>query len=610
MNIRNIAIIAHVDHGKTTLVDALLTQSKTQMHKDSAATLIMDSNELERERGITIFSKNASIMWKDPASLDENGTKINIIDTPGHADFGGEVERVLKMADGCLLLIDAKEGPMPQTRFVLKKALEMKHKIIVVINKIDKPDARIHYVLDKTLDLFLELGADDATADFPIIYASAKNGKAGLTEDINDMTDITPVFETILKEIPAPKVDPNAPLQMLVTTLANDTHKGRIAIGRIYNGIITAGQEINHITRGGEIKKSKISSLMTFVGLGKLEVKEAQAGDIVAIAGVSDPVIGETIADISNPIALPLLKIEEPTIRAQFMVNNSPFAGKEGEFKTSRQIEQRLYKETETDMALRVENDGVGGWIVSGRGELHLAILIERMRREGFEFQVGRPQVIDKEIDGQKMTPYEQVFIEVPEEYTGVVIQKMGTRRGELKDMRSDNGIASLDFIISSKGLFGYRGEFVTDTKGMGIINTLFHEYAPDNGYTHEREQGSLVAHETGVSNQYGLANIQDRGLLFIGPQTPVYKGQVVGKNARNDDLGINVCKTKHLTNMRSKGDGVTEYFRTPKIMGLEDALEYIADDELVEITPKNIRIRKIILDEAEARRLRSQGKN
>lgn len=601
-NIRNIAIIAHVDHGKTTLVDALLTQSKTQMNKDSAETLIMDSNELERERGITIFSKNASVVWGD--------TKINIIDTPGHADFGGEVERVLKMADGCLLLIDAKEGPMPQTRFVLKKALAMGHKIIVVVNKIDKPDARIHYVLDKTLDLFLELGADDTTADFPIIYASAKNGKAGLTEDINDMTDITPVFETLLKEIPAPEVDPAAPLQMLVTTLANDTHKGRIAIGRIYNGTVSNGQEVAHITRDGEIKKSKISSLMTFIGLGKLEVKEAQAGDIVAIAGITDPVIGETIADINNPIALPLLKIEEPTIRAQFMVNNSPFSGREGEFKTSRQIEQRLFKETETDMALRVENDSVGGWIVSGRGELHLAILIERMRREGFEFQVGRPQVIDKVVDGKKMTPYEQVFIEVPEEYAGSVIQKMGTRRGELKDMRSDNGIASLDFIISSKGLFGYRGEFVTDTKGLGIINTLFHEYAPDNGYTHDREQGSLVAHETGVSNQYGLANIQDRGLLFIGPQTPVYKGQVVGKNARNDDLSINVCKTKHLTNMRSKGDGVTEYFRTPKIMGLEDALEYIADDELVEITPKSIRIRKIILDEAEARRARSQSKS
>lgn len=600
-NIRNIAIIAHVDHGKTTLVDALLTQSNTAMHKDAAETLIMDSNELERERGITIFSKNASVIWKD--------TKINIIDTPGHADFGGEVERVLKMADGCLLLVDAKEGPMPQTRFVLKKALEMGHKIIVVVNKIDKPDARVHFVLDKTLDLFLELGADDTIADFPIIYASAKNGKAGLTQNLDEMTDIVPVFETILKEIPAPSGDADKPLQMLITTLTNDSHKGRISVGRIYNGKIKSGEDIAHITREGEVKKAKVTSLMTFVGLGKAEVKEALAGDIVAVAGVSDPVIGETIADINNPQALPLLKIEEPTIRTKFMVNNSPFAGREGEFKTSRQIEARLNKETETDMALRVENDPTGGWIVSGRGELHLAILIERMRREGYEFQVGRPQVIDKEIDGKTLTPYEQVFIEVPDEFAGSVIQKMGARRGDLKDMRSDNGITSLDFIISSKGLFGYRSEFVTDTKGLGIINTLFYEYAPDNGYTHEREQGSIVSFETGTANQYGLVNAQDRGQLFIGPQTPVYKGQVVGLNSRNDDISVNVCKTKHLTNMRSKGEGVSEYFKTPKEMGLEDALEYIADDELVEVTPKSIRIRKVILDEAEARRLKSQGK-
>lgn len=600
-NIRNIAIIAHVDHGKTTLVDALLTQSKTQMHKDTAENLIMDSNELERERGITIFSKNASVMWDD--------VKINIIDTPGHADFGGEVERVLKMADGCLLLVDAKEGPMPQTRFVLKKALEMNHKIIVVVNKIDKPDARIHYVLDKTLDLFLELGADDATADFPIIYASAKNGKAGLSENIEEMKDISPVFETILKEIPEPKGNEDEPLQILITTLSNDTHKGRIATGRIYNGKINAGQDVSHITRSGDVKKAKVTSLMTFEGLGKAEVKEASAGDIVAVAGLNEPEIGETISDLNDPQPLPILKIEEPTIRAQFMVNNSPFAGREGEFKTSRQIEARLFKETETDMALRVENDPTGGWVVSGRGELHLAILIERMRREGYEFQVGRPQVIDKIENGNTLTPYEQVFIEVPDEFAGSVIQKMGSRKAELKDMRSDNGITSLDFIISSKGLFGYRSEFVTDTKGLGIINTLFHEYAPDNGYTHEREQGSLVAHESGVANQYGLVNAQDRGQLFIGPQTPVYKGQVVGQNSRNDDIAVNVCKTKHLTNMRSKGEGVSEYFKTPKEMGLEDALEYIADDELVEVTPQNIRIRKIILDEAEARRLRSQGK-
>lgn len=599
--IRNIAIIAHVDHGKTTLVDALLTQSKTQLAKDASENLIMDSNELERERGITIFSKNASVMW--------SGTKINIIDTPGHADFGGEVERVLKMADGCLLLVDAKEGPMPQTRFVLKKALEMKHKIIVVVNKIDKPDSRVHYVLDKTLDLFLELGADDITADFPIIYASAKNGKAGLSENIDSMTDISPVFETILKEIPAPSGDENKTLQMLITTLSSNTHKGRIATGRIYNGKITSGQEVSHITRRGEVKKAKITSLMTFEGLGKTEVKEAVAGDIVAVAGIDEPEIGETVSDLSNPQPLPLLKIEEPTIRAKFLVNNSPFAGREGEFKTSRQIEARLFKEIETDMALRVENDSTGGWIVSGRGELHLAILIERMRREGYEFQVGRPQVIDKEENGKTLTPYEQVFIEVPSEFAGTVIQKMGTRRAELKDMRNENGITSLDFIISSKGLFGYRSEFVTDTKGLGIINTLFYEYAPDNGYAYTREQGSIVVHETGTANQYGLVNAQDRGQLFIGPGIPVYKGQVVGQNSRSDDISVNVCKSKHLTNMRSKGEGVSEYFKTPKVMGLEDALEYIADDELVEVTPQNIRIRKIILDEAEARRLRSQGK-
>ena len=599
INIRNVAIIAHVDHGKTTLVDALLKQSKTKMAKDTATTLIMDSNELEQERGITIFSKNASVVWND--------TKINIIDTPGHADFGGEVERVLKMADGCLLLVDAKECPMPQTRFVLKKALEMKHKIIVVVNKIDRPDARIHYVLDKTLDLFFELGADDATADFPIIYASAKEGKAGLNDDLSQMTDITPVFDTILKEIPAPSGDENAPLQMLITTLSSDTHKGRIAIGRIYNGKITSGQDIAQITRDGKINKCKVTSLMTFEGLGKTEVVEASVGDIVAIAGVNEPEIGETIADLNNPIALPLLNIEEPTIRVKFTVNSSPFAGREGEFKTSRQIQDRLYKELETDMALRVENDE-GGWIVSGRGELHLAILIERMRREGYEFQVARPQVIDKVVDGKTLTPYEKVFIEVPEDSAGIVMQKLGARRAELQDMTVDNGITYMEFIVSTRGLFGYRSEFITDTRGLGIMNTMFHEYAADNGYSHEREQGSLVAFDSGVTNNYALTNAQDRGNLFVGAGVEVYKGMVIGQNARNDDLRINVCKTKHLTNNRSKGEGVSEYIKTPKTMDLEDSLEYISDDELVEVTPKSIRIRKMILDETEERRRRALG--
>lgn len=598
-NIRNVAIIAHVDHGKTTLVDALLKQSKTKMHKDTAEHLIMDSNELEQERGITIFSKNASVVWKD--------TKINIIDTPGHADFGGEVERVLKMADGCLLLIDAKEGPMPQTRFVLKKALEMKLKIIVVVNKIDKQDARVNYVLDKTLDLFIDLGADDDTADFPILYASAKQGVAGLSDNLSEMTDITPIFDMILDQIPAPTGSDSETLQFLITTLSRDSHKGRIAIGRIYNGTIRKNQDIAQIKRDGEIVKSKITSLMTFVGLDKAEVEEAHTGDIVAISGIEEPSIGETVSDATSPSPLPLLAIEEPTIRATFMVNDSPFAGREGTYKTGRQIRDRLYKELETDMALRVEDSG-NGWIVSGRGELHLAILIERMRREGYEFQVGRPHVIDKKIDGKTMTPYEKLYIEVPEEFSGTVIQKMGARRAELVDMRTDNGIVFMEYIISTKNLFGYRSEFVTDTKGLGIMNTLFYEYAPDSGFSLTRDQGSLVSLENGVTNTYSLTNIQDRGILFLGPEAQVYKGQVIGQNARNDDMRVNVCKTKHLTNHRSKGEGVSVYLRTPKTMDLEDALEYIADDELVEVTPKNVRIRKTILDELEARRQRAQG--
>ena len=600
MEIRNVAIIAHVDHGKTTLVDALLRQSQTKLHKDGPKNLIMDSNELEQERGITIFSKNASVIYKD--------TKINIIDTPGHADFGGEVERVLKMADGALLLIDSKEGPMPQTRFVLKKALEMGLKIIVVVNKIDMPDARVHHVLDKTLDLFLELGADDTSADFPIIYASAREGKAGLSEHLDQMNDITPVFETILNEIPAPSGDVTKPLQILITTLSSDSHMGRIAIGRIYNGKISNNQEAARINREGQVSKFRVTSLLTFVGLDRAVIDEAFCGDIVAVSGITDPIIGETIADPANPMALPLLHIEEPTIRMTFMVNSSPFAGKEGEFKTSRQIQDRLYKELETDMALRVETNPNGTWKVSGRGELHLAILIERMRREGYEFQVARPQVIDKELNGKTLTPYERVFLETPEEYSGIVMQKMGSRRGELQDMKVENGIAFMEFLISTRGLFGYRSEFVTDTRGLGIINTMFEKYDSDNGYQHEREQGSLVVFESGVTNGYGLTSAQDRGLLFVGAAVDVYKGQVIGQNSRNDDLRINVCKTKHLTNMRSKGEGVSIYIKTPKIMGLEDALEYISDDELVEITPKTIRIRKTILDEVEARRMRSQN--
>lgn len=596
-NIRNVAIIAHVDHGKTTLVDALLHQSSTNVGKDNIGKVcIMDSNELERERGITIFSKNASVQWGE--------TKINIIDTPGHADFGGEVERVLNMADGCLLLVDAKEGPMPQTRFVLKKALELGHKIIVIINKIDKPHARPDFALDKTFDLFVELGASDDALDFPVIYASAKLGLASTEPDISKMKDISPIFENILKHIPAPTGNSSAPLQMLVANISGDTFKGRIGIGRVYNGTLKVGQDITHVNRAGQMTKYRLVSLMTFCGLERVETKEVAAGDIAAISGVPNLTIGETIADAENPKALPVLSIEEPTVKMTFMINDSPFAGQEGQFNTSRQIQERLQKELENDMALKVSDALDGGWIVSGRGELHLSILIERMRREGFELQVSRPKVIEKEINGKKMTPYERVFVEVPEAHSGIVIQKLGSRKGELKDMKTIDGITYLEFLIPTRGLFGYRSEFLTDTRGLGIINTNFAEYLPDPGNWRERDQGSLVAHETGTTNLYGMINIQDRGVLFIGPAIKVYEGQVVGQNARSGDIRVNVCKTKELSNMRSKGEGSDEHFNAPKIMDLEDALEYIGDDELVEVTPKNIRIRKIHLDELTAKRM------
>jgi len=594
--IRNIAIIAHVDHGKTTLVDALLRQAKTKFSKDTVDQVcVMDSNDLEKERGITIFSKNAAVRWGEH--------KINIIDTPGHADFGGEVERVLTMADGCLLLVDAKEGPMPQTRFVLKKALEMKLKVIVVVNKIDKPDARPAYALDKTFDLFLELGADDETAEFPVIYASAKQGLAGLEPDLAKMTDISPLFDTVLSYIPEPSGNADLPLQMLITTLSADNYKGRIATGKLLNGKIKSGQEIARIRRDGTISKHRLVALMTFEGLDRCTTENVEAGDIVAVAGIADAMIGETIADPANPVALPVLKIEEPTVKMTFSVNDSPFAGKEGQFTTSRQIQERLYKELETDMALRIDSGSNNDWIVSGRGELHLAILIERLRREGYEIQVSRPQVIIKEVEGKKMVPFETVYVEAPEFSSGSIIQKLGSRHGLMQHMNIENGIFFAEFLIPTRGLFGYRTEFLTDTKGLGIINTIFNGYYEDPGDWKERDQGSLVAHETGVSNMYGLLNVQDRGVLFIDHAVPVYAGQVVGQNSRAGDLRVNVCKTKQLSNMRSKGDGVSEHFNAPRVMDLEDALEYIGDDELVEVTPKNIRIRKKILSESEARK-------
>jgi GTP-binding protein len=590
MNIRNVAIIAHVDHGKTTLVDGLLNQTHTHLKKELVDTaLIMDSNDLEKERGITIFSKNASVHWND--------TKINIIDTPGHADFGGEVERVLKMADGCLLLIDAKEGPMPQTRFVLKQALSMGLKVIVVVNKIDKPDARIDYVLNKTFDLFIDLGADEESAYFPTVYASGKQGKAGLEPDLSTMTDLTPIFEAIMREIPEPGGDPEEPLQMLVTSISGDNFKGRMATGRIYNGRLNASQEITHINRQGEMKKYRITSLMGFEGLDKADIKTAQAGDIVSISGIPDVTIGETIADTTSPVALPLLDIEEPTIQMRFLVNDSPVAGKEGEFKTTRQIRDRLFKELETDVALRVEDGPNNDWIVSGRGELHLAILIERMRREGYEFQVARPQVITRDENGVKMAPTERLFIECPEEFSGTVIQKLGQRHAKLINMKNESGLVDLEYTIPTRELFGFRSQFITDTKGLGLMNTIFDSYQPDSGIGYSRELGSLVCHETGTTKLYGLINIQDRGTLFIGVGANVYKGQVVGQNSRPGDMSVNVCREKQLTNIRSKGEGVSEHLNVPKHMGLEEALEYITDDELVEVTPKGVRIRKVDLN-------------
>ncbi len=590
MNIRNVAIIAHVDHGKTTLVDAMLRQSMVKISKETQdkGDLIMDSNDLERERGITIFSKNASVHYKD--------TKINIIDTPGHADFGGEVERVLKMADGALLLIDAKEGPMPQTRFVLKKALELGHKVIVVINKIDKPDARIEYVINKTFDLFIELGADEETAYFPTIYASGKQGKAGLAADLSKMTDIFPVFDAILKYIPAPVAEDDKPLQILITNTNYDNFKGRIATGRVYAGVVKTGQDVAHITRDGIIKKFKLTSLLGFEGLDRVDITEAHAGDIIAVSGIPDITIGETLADPANPVALPVLEIEPSTVRMRFGVNTSPLAGREGEYKTARQIQERLLKAQEADVALKVESVGAE-WIVSGRGELHLAILIERMRREGYEFQVGRPQVIERVENGKTMTPFEKVAIEVPEEFQGSVMQKMGLRHGELLDMRTENKIVYMEFIIATKELFGYRSQFITDTKGMGIISASFLEYRIDSGGSFKRNNGSLVVHESGSTKLYALTGAQDRGELFVGAGLEVYKGQVIGKNSREDDIWVNVCKEKQQTNHRSSGEGTSEHFNTPKLMSLENAIEYIDDSELVEVTPKNVRIRKIDLN-------------
>ncbi|OGL66575.1 GTP-binding protein TypA [Candidatus Uhrbacteria bacterium RIFCSPHIGHO2_01_FULL_63_20] len=589
-DLRNFAIIAHVDHGKTTLVDALLKQSNTFRNADAMGTTIMDSNELERERGITILAKNASIVWKD--------VKFNIVDTPGHADFGGEVERIMSMVDGCLLLVDAKEGPMPQTKFVLKQAIKAGHKVIVVINKIDKKDARPEWVLNHTFDLFVDLGASEEQADFPVIYASAVNGKAGLTSDLAAMTDITPLFQAIVDHIPAPQADVEKPLQMSVVNVMYDNYKGRIAVGRVVNGRIKVGQQIAHIDRDGKVKPAKAVAIQAFQALNRIDVPEASAGEIVAVAGIEDVQIGETLADAAAPVALPVLNVEAPTVKMTFGVNTSPFAGQEGEFTTSRNIKERLDRELQNDVALRVApGEGDGAFIVSGRGELHLAILIEKMRREGYELQVSRPQVIFREENGVKTEPFEAVSIEVPETFNGIVIEKMGKRRGDMKDMKVENGTAFMEFEIPTRGLIGYRNEFMTDTKGQGIINTLLLGYRPLAGDVNANDHGSIISMEQGTVMGYAVTNLQERGVMFIPVGTEVYIGMVIGQHSRAEDIDVNPCKEKKLSNMRSKGDGASVAIEPPRVLTLEQSLEYIGDDELVEVTPKSIRIRKTFLD-------------
>jgi len=599
MNIRNVAIIAHVDHGKTTLVDALLRQSEDFTTKQEEKDLIMDSNELERERGITIFSKNAAIKYRD--------FKINIVDTPGHADFGGEVERIMSMVQGVLLLVDAKDGPMPQTKFVLKKALEAKLRVIVVINKIDLPEARCNWVLNKTFDLFVELGATSEQAEFPVLYASALAGKAGFEADLASMQNVQPLFETIIKEVPEPPVGAG-PLQMLVVNISYDNYKGQIAVGLLKSGTIKKNQRLMLIKADGTRVPTSATSVMTFDGLNRVEVDEVGAGDIVAVAGIEGVRIGETIADYDNPVALPLLLIDEPTVKMNFSTNTSPFAGKEGQYSTARYLGERLKRELLNDVALKVEEQAEGLFIVSGRGEFHLAILIEKMRREGYEFQVGKPEVILKEENGITLEPFEDVYIECPEQYSGLVIEKMGIRKGEMVDIKLDRQVASLHFTIPTRGLIGYRAEFLTDTKGEGIFNSLFHAYAPFLGVITVRSHGSLVASESGTSNFYGLLNAQERGRLFIGPGVEVYEGMIVGRHAKPGDLVVNACKEKHLSNVRSKGEGTAAHADVPLNLSLEECMEYLADDELLEVTPKSLRLRKTILKAVDRKRSKNAG--
>lgn len=592
-DIRNIAIIAHVDHGKTTLVDELLKQSGVFRENQDVAERVMDSNDIERERGITILSKNTAVYYKN--------TKINIIDTPGHADFGGEVERVLKMVNGVILVVDAFEGAMPQTKFVLKKALELNLPVIVCINKIDRPEARPDEVIDEILELFMDLDASDEQLDCPFVYASAKAGHAvlDLTEDPKNMI---PLFETILDYIPAPEGDPDADTQVLISTIDYNEYVGRIGVGKVDNGKISVNQDMVVVNEHepDKKKKVKISKLYEFDGLNKVEVKEAGIGSIVAISGIADIAIGDTLCSPENPVAIPFQKISEPTIAMQFIVNDSPFAGQEGKYVTSRHLRDRLFRELNTDVSLRVEeSDNTDSFKVSGRGELHLSVLIENMRREGYEFAVSKAEVLYKKDErGKLLEPMEIAYVDVPDEFTGTVIDKLSQRKGELSAMSASNGgYTRLEFSIPSRGLIGYRGEFMTDTKGNGILNTAFEGYAPYKGDIQYRKQGSLIAFETGESVTYGLFSAQERGTLFIGPGEKVYAGMVVGQNGKAEDIELNVCKTKHLTNTRSSGSDDALKLTTPRTLSLEEALDFIETDELLEVTPKSLRIRKKILD-------------
>jgi len=601
-DLRNIAIIAHVDHGKTTLVDGMLKQAHVFRENQIVAERVLDSGDLERERGITILAKNTAVTYR--------GIKINIVDTPGHADFGGEVERVLNMVDGVLLLVDAVDGPMPQTRFVLRKALEMGHKAIVVINKIDRANARLNHVANATFDLFIDLGASDEQAEFPIVYTDAITGRATLAPGVIGQ-DLQPLFDTILEYIPAPTIEPDSPAQMLVTTLAYDDYKGRIAIGRLFAGKLARQQPVARIAVDGQVFPGKIAQLFVHQGLERVEVDQAEAGEIVAVTGLPEVFIGETIADADDPRPLPPIRVEAPTVRMTFGVNTSPISGREGTWSTSRKLRERLWKELEHNVSLRVEEtDSPDTFVVSGRGELHLVILIETMRREGYEFQVGKPEVILREENGQTLEPVEQVYIEIPEEHMGTVVEMLGNRRGQMTDIRhGEHDTVYLTYLVPTRGLLGFRGAFLTATRGTGIMHALFHGYEPMAGEIARRERGSMVAWEDGMSTAYALHNAEERGVLFIGPGVHVYEGMIVGQNARGNDMPINVCKKKHLTNIRSSTEDIAVRLTTPRPMSLDDCIEYISDDELLEVTPLSLRMRKRILN-TDMRRKAAAGRD